>query len=95
MSSVSNVSHFVFLRQVQSFQHAAFSCRLNSINSMRDGRQQQSISCDCEGGRPLVCRNKLDGPYDNRVLPIVLSVVMIVALSITFVSSIVSFEQSG
>lgn len=40
-------------------------------------------------------RNKLDGPYDNRVLPIVLSVVMIVALSITFVGSIVSFEQSG
>lgn len=40
-------------------------------------------------------RNKLDGPYDNRVLPVVLSVVMIVALSITFVSSIVSFEQSG
>ncbi len=36
----------------------------------------------------------MDGPYDNRVLPIVLSVVMIVALSITFVSSIVSFEES-
>lgn len=41
------------------------------------------------------CRNKLDGPYDNRVLPIVLSVVLIMALSITFVGSIVSFEQSG
>jgi hypothetical protein len=45
--------------------------------------------------RLSACRNKLDGPYDNRVLPIVLSVVMIVALSITFVGSIVSFEQSG
>lgn len=35
-------------------------------------------------------RNKLDGPYDNRLLPIVLSVVMITALSITFVSSLMS-----
>mmetsp|Transcript_19790 Transcript_19790/g.59789 ORF Transcript_19790/g.59789 Transcript_19790/m.59789 type:complete len:124 (-) Transcript_19790:1239-1610(-) len=34
--------------------------------------------------------NKLDGPYDNRLLPIVLSVIMITALSITFVSSLMS-----
>ncbi len=32
----------------------------------------------------------MDGPYDNRILPVVLSVIMITALSITFVSSLMS-----
>ena len=41
------------------------------------------------------CRNKLDGPYDNRVMPIVLSATLIVALSITFGSSIVAYEHDS
>jgi hypothetical protein len=39
--------------------------------------------------------NKLDGPYDNRVMPIVLSATLIVALSITFGSSIVAYEHDS
>ena len=42
-----------------------------------------------------VRRNKLDGPYDNRVMPIVLSATLIVALSITFGSSIVAYEHDS
>jgi len=40
-------------------------------------------------------RNKLDGPYDNRIMPIVLSATLIVALSITFGSSVVAYEHDS
>ena len=40
-------------------------------------------------------RQKLDGPYDNKIMPIVLSVTLIVALSITFASSIIAFENDA
>ena len=40
-------------------------------------------------------RQKLDGPYDNKIMPVVLSVTLIVALSITFASSILAFEQDA
>ncbi|GAB4819712.1 hypothetical protein N2152v2_006758 [Parachlorella kessleri] len=36
---------------------------------------------------------KLDGPYDNRVLPVILTVVLMTFLSIVFVGSIASYEQ--
>ena len=35
----------------------------------------------------------MDGPYDNRVLPIVLSVIMVVVLAITFGGAVVQFAQ--
>ena len=38
-------------------------------------------------------RMKMDGPYDNRVLPVVLSAIMIVALSIVFGGAVVQFVQ--
>jgi hypothetical protein len=41
------------------------------------------------------CRNKLDGPYDNRIMPIVISVTLIVALGVTFAGTIVSYENDG
>ena len=40
-------------------------------------------------------RQKLDGPYDNKIMPVVLSVTLIVALSITFASSIIAFENDA
>ena len=40
-------------------------------------------------------RLKLDGPYDNKIMPVVLSLTLIVALSITFVSSIIAFENDA
>lgn len=42
-------------------------------------------------GRMLL--QKLDGPYDNKIMPVVLSVTLIVALSITFASSIIAYEN--
>ena len=51
--------------------------------------QHSPLVCNC------FCRNKLDGPYDNRIMPIVLSATLIVALSITFGSSIVAYEHDS
>jgi Domain of unknown function (DUF202) len=85
------------------FKCLMFVCRCNRCRVAAPALKTPDVS-RLEIGAPchtadepmiLACRNKLDGPYDNRVLPIVLSVVMIVALSITFVGSVVSFEQSG
>jgi len=36
----------------------------------------------------LPCREKADGPYESRVLPILLSVFLVVALSIVFASAV-------
>ena len=44
---------------------------------------------------PRVHRNKLDGPYDNRVMPIVLSCTLIVALCITFAGTIIAYENDA
>lgn len=41
------------------------------------------------------CRQKLDGPYDNRVLPVVLTIVLMAFLSVVWVGSIASYEQGG
>ena len=41
----------------------------------------------------LACRMKMDGPYDNRVLPIVLSAIMVAVLTITFGGAVVQFAQ--
>jgi uncharacterized membrane protein YidH (DUF202 family) len=37
--------------------------------------------------------NKLDGPYDNRVLPVMLTVVMMVFLSVVWVGALVSYHK--
>ena len=50
----------------------------------------QGIAAQCS---LLWYSNKLDGPYDNRIMPIVLSATLIVALTITFASSIIAFEN--
>jgi hypothetical protein len=39
------------------------------------------------------CSQKLDGPYDSRVLPVILTVVLMTFLSIVFVGSIASYEE--
>lgn len=43
----------------------------------------------------VLYRQKLDGPYDNRVMPVVLSVTLIVTLSITFASNIIAFQNDS
>ena len=40
-------------------------------------------------------RMKMDGPYDNRVLPVVLSGIMIVALAIVFGGAVVQFASGS
>ena len=37
--------------------------------------------------------NKLDGPYDSRVLPVVLTGVMILFLSVVWVGALVSYHK--
>ena len=37
----------------------------------------------------VCCSQKLDGPYDNRVLPVVLTVVLMTFLTIVWIGSIV------
>ena len=37
----------------------------------------------------------MDGPYDNQVLPVVLSGIMIVALTIVFGGAVVQFVSGG
>ena len=41
------------------------------------------------------CRMKMDGPYDNRVLPVLLSGIMIVALGIVFGGAVVQFARGS
>lgn len=41
--------------------------------------------------RSRCCSQKLDGPYDSRVLPVVLTVVLMTFLSIVFVGSLASY----
>ena len=36
----------------------------------------------------LLCRNKMDGPYDNRILPVMLSILLMLALSVVLGGSI-------
>ncbi|KAI7840567.1 hypothetical protein COHA_005720 [Chlorella ohadii] len=38
---------------------------------------------------------KLDGPYDDRVLPVVLTCVMMTFLTVVWIGSIVSYMESG
>ena len=45
--------------------------------------------------RPSACSMKMDGPYDNRVLPVGLSGIMIVALTIVFGGAVVQFTSSS
>ncbi len=64
-------------------------CRFHAMPYACPG-VDRSVAC------PVRMRsNKLDGPYDNRVMPIVLSATLIVALSITFGSSIVAYEHDS
>lgn len=35
----------------------------------------------------------MDGPYDNRILPVLLSLVMITFLSVVFVGTLVDFAE--
>jgi uncharacterized membrane protein YidH (DUF202 family) len=44
--------------------------------------------------RTLMLQYKQDGPYDNRLLPVLLAVVIMTALSLTFVGTIVSLTGS-
>ena len=44
--------------------------------SVSDYTSQQSLVC--------ACRAKMDGPYDNRLLPVLLAVILMVALLIVF-----------
>jgi len=37
--------------------------------------------------------NKLDGPYDSRVLPVVLTVVMMLFLVVVWVGALVSYHH--
>ena len=37
----------------------------------------------------------MDGPYDNRILPVLLTVVMMVFLTVVWIGSIVSFEEGS
>jgi uncharacterized membrane protein YidH (DUF202 family) len=37
---------------------------------------------------------KMDGPYDNRVLPVVLTIVMMVFLTVVWVGAMVSYHSS-
>ena len=39
----------------------------------------------------VCCRTKADGPYETRVLPILLSVFLVVALSIVFASAVAQY----
>ena len=41
------------------------------------------------------CSRKLDGPYDSRVLPVVLTVIMMTFLTIVWIGSIISFKQGA
>ena len=50
--------------------------------------------------RPLLAATpprsaKLDGPYDNRLLPVVLTVVLMTFLTTVWIGSIVSYEEAG
>eukprot|EP00887_Chlorella_sp_A99_P007157 scaffold2.g7157.t1 len=38
---------------------------------------------------------KMDGPYDNRVLPVVLTVIMMTFLTVVWIGSIITFEQGS
>lgn len=38
---------------------------------------------------PETCSQKLDGPYDNRVLPVVLTCVLMTFLTVVWIGSIV------
>jgi hypothetical protein len=42
-----------------------------------------------------LCSQKLDGPYDNRVLPVVITAVLMTFLSIVWIGSIVRCGCSG
>lgn len=41
------------------------------------------------------CSQKLDGPYDNRVLPVVLTCVLMTFLTVVWVGSIISYMEGG
>ena len=45
--------------------------------------------------RPVPRSMKMDGPYDNRVLPVVLSAIMVVALTIVFGGAVVQFASGA
>lgn len=38
--------------------------------------------------------NKMDGPYDNRVLPVLLTIVMMVFLTVVWIGALVSYRSS-
>ena len=38
---------------------------------------------------PPTCSQKLDGPYDNRVLPVIITVVLMTFLTVVWIGSIV------
>jgi len=43
----------------------------------------------------LACSQKLDGPYDNRVLPVVLTCVLMTFLTVVWIGSIVRCCKGG
>lgn len=45
--------------------------------------------------RLLPCSHKMDGPYDSRILPVVLTVIMMTFLTVVWIGSIVSFEEGA
>lgn len=48
----------------------------------------------CLPARP-VRSQKLDGPYDNRVLPVVITCVLMTFLTTVWIGSIVSYLEGG
>jgi hypothetical protein len=42
-----------------------------------------------------VRRQKLDGPYDNRVLPVVLTIVLMTFLTVVWVGAVVSYRHDA
>lgn len=45
--------------------------------------------------RPAARSQKLDGPYDNRVLPVVITCVLMTFLTVVWIGSIVSYVEGG
>jgi predicted permease len=41
----------------------------------------------------LLYRQKLDGPYDSRVLPVVLTIVLMTFLTIVWIGAIISYRE--
>jgi hypothetical protein len=40
-----------------------------------------------------VCSQKLDGPYDNRVLPVVITIVLMTFLTVVWVGAVISYRD--